>query len=81
VYGANGRSRASVSFNGAAASDDNSFYTVEAGTAGARGMFKSFASDNGGAGNTICMKYKPSSPFANRWLFVIRLGPPNTTYA
>jgi hypothetical protein len=80
MYGAYGRAKASISFNGAAASDDDSFYTIEGSTAGARGRFKSFADDKGGAGNTLCMKYK-NGTFSNRWLFVIRLGPPDATYA
>jgi hypothetical protein len=76
MYGSFSRARVSISINGAAAVDADSFFAIEATVAGARGKFKSFSSD----GNSICMKYQAGT-HSNRWLFVIRLGPPNTTYS
>jgi hypothetical protein len=76
LYGAFGRAKASISINGAAASDNDSFSVTEASNAGARGRFLSLPNDI----NSICMKYQPGT-FANRWLFVIRLGAPDSTYA
>lgn len=72
VYGAESRSRYSVSINGAAASDDDSIYCVEAVVPAARAKISSLKNNNA---NTICMKYINGS-FKNRWMVVVRIGAP-----
>lgn len=72
MYGVRCRARASISINGAAASDDDSIWGEEASPAATRMKIVSLSNNNA---NTVKMVYE-SGTFSHRWLSIMRLGAP-----
>ena len=73
MYGVQCRARASISVNGAAASDDDSIWGEEADPAAARMKIVSMSNNNS---NSVKMVYK-NGTFSHRWLSIMRLGAPS----
>lgn len=72
MYGVQCRAHASISVNGAAASDDDSIWGEEAAPAAGRMKIVSLKNNNA---NSVKMVYKDGT-FSHRWLVIMRLGSP-----
>lgn len=72
-YGCTSRGTMSPSINGATPSDDFAIDANESDPSGAMLIIQSFSNNNN---NSVKLQYKENFSFANRWLFVMRLGAP-----